>query len=124
MIKIVIPLIALLVGGWMAFDGAHALATGHYVTPASGPNAGRLGPWSHVVSAVGLDPGSAAVKWLHVILGVGWLAALLLFIVKPGVSWFALLGCAIFSLWYLPIGTVLSVVEICLLLSPVGKARK
>jgi hypothetical protein len=29
-------LLALLEGGWLAFDGIHAFATGDYVTPSSG----------------------------------------------------------------------------------------
>lgn len=57
-----IAALALFEAGWMAFDGVRALATGDYVTPSSGPYAGQLGPWSQVVSAVGIPPRSTAMK--------------------------------------------------------------
>ncbi|QPP10126.1 hypothetical protein G4Z16_31055 [Streptomyces bathyalis] len=49
-------------GGWMLFDGLHALVTGDFVTPSSGTHAGRLGPWADLVSGIGLDPRSLLVK--------------------------------------------------------------
>ncbi len=51
----VVAALALIEGGWLAFDGGRALIVGDYVTPSSGPSAGQLGPWSKVVSALGID---------------------------------------------------------------------
>lgn len=113
--KTLISLIALFLGGWMLFDGCHALSTGDYVTPKSGVGAGRLGPWSRVVSAVGLEPRSTGVKLLHVGLGAFWLGALALFHWRAGVGWGALFGAAFATVWYLPVGTVLSIAELFLL---------
>jgi hypothetical protein len=104
-------------GGWLVFDGGRALVVGDYVTPASGPRAGQLGPWSKIISALGLEPRSTSIKCLHIILGIAWLVASSVFVVRPATGWWAVLGCAIASLWYLPIGTVLSVVVIGLLLT-------
>ena len=42
--------------GWMVFDGTRALILGDYVTPQTGDFAGRLGPWSNLVQAVGIEP--------------------------------------------------------------------
>ncbi len=33
----IVVLLAFVEGGWLAFDGGHALVTGDYVTPSSGP---------------------------------------------------------------------------------------
>src|SRR5215213_6190383 len=108
-VRIVVPVIALLVGGWFVFDGTRALVSGDYVTPRSGPGAGKLGPWAKVVSAIAIDPRSTTMKCAHVLLGVLWLVALLLFLSGSPLGWYALVSCSVFSLWYLPIGTVLSV---------------
>jgi hypothetical protein len=116
--KIVALIIALLLGLWFTFDGSRAFVTGDYTTPRSGPHAGQLGPWSRIVSALGVDPRSGLVKSLHVALGALWLAGLFAFLFKPEIGWWILLPASICSLWYLPIGTALSAVEIVLLLLP------
>ncbi len=109
--------LALIQGGWLVFDGGRALVVGDYVTPASGPRAGQLGPWSRIVSALGFNPRSTFIKCLHLILGIAWLISLLLFAFRPSTGWWALLGCALASLWYLPVGTLLSIVIIALLMT-------
>jgi hypothetical protein len=116
--KWIILALALIQGGWLAFDGGRALAVGDYVTPTSGPRAGQLGPWSRIVSALGFEPRSTVIKCLHLFLGIAWLIALVVFAVRPMSGWWAVLCCAIMSLWYLPMGTVLSIVVIALLLTP------
>jgi hypothetical protein len=114
-LRIAIPLIALFVGGWLTFDGTRAVISGDYVTPRRGPRAGQLGPWSKIVSAIGIDPRSTSMKCIHIVLGILWLISALTFLARPTLGRFALVGCAISSLWYLPVGTVLSVVELGLL---------
>jgi hypothetical protein len=44
----IILVLALLEGGWSAFDGGRALVVGDYVTPHSGDLAGQLGQWAQV----------------------------------------------------------------------------
>lgn len=117
-IKWIILALALFQGVWLAFDGSRALITGDYTTPGSGPRAGQLGPWSRVVSALGFEPRSTCIKCLHLFLGIAWLVALIVFIMRPGSGWWAVFGCAVASLWYLPVGTFLSIVVIALLLTP------
>lgn len=109
--RITVILIALLIGGWLAFDGSRALVRGDYVTGRDG----KLGPWSRVVSSVGINPRSTGMKWAHVILGAMWVGAAVSFLAGIYVGCVALLGCSVLTLWYLPIGTVLSMVEIALL---------
>lgn len=110
--------IALLMGGWLIFDGMRALTVGDYVTPRSGPNAGQLGLWSRVVSAAGLAPRGAFIKLAHVTLGLAWLGASIAFYLRPASGWSALLVTSLCTLWYLPLGTVLSLVALGLLCLP------
>ena len=104
--------LALFSGGWMVFDGMRALVTGDYTTPSEGTYAGRLGPWSQLVQAVGIPPRSTAMKLVFVVFGLIWL------IVAYGLArqrpW-ALqlsLGIAVATLWYLPVGTAVAVLVI------------
>jgi hypothetical protein len=117
-LKWVVIALALFQGGWLTFDGGRALVVGDYITPTSGPHAGQLGPWSRIVSALGFEPRSTLIKSLHVVLGIAWLVALLIFWLRPALGWWTLLLCSLGSLWYLPVGTCLSLVQIVLLLTP------
>jgi hypothetical protein len=116
--KWIVLALALIQGAWLTFDGGRALVLGDYLTPTSGPRAGQLGPWSRVVSAVGFEPRSTGIKCLLLLLGIAWLTAMIVFAVHPAIGWWSLLCCALLSLWYLPMGTVLSLVLIGLLWTP------
>lgn len=114
----IVVTIAFILGGWLAFDGGRALVVGDYVTPSSGEYAGRLGPWASVVSAVGIEPRSTLMKSIHVLLGGAWLVAMVGFAMSASWARAGLLTCAVASLWYLPFGTLLSIIEIGLLFLP------
>jgi hypothetical protein len=72
-IRVLVLIFGLVEGIWMTFDGTRALIVGDYVTPSSGVHAGELGPWSHVVKAVGIPPRSTAMKLIFVAYGLAWL---------------------------------------------------
>lgn len=118
----VIGVLAFITAAWFAFDGLKALTTGTYVTPSSGAHAGQLGPWSKVVSAVGIDPSSALMKWIFVLYGIAWLMIITGYL--RGHSWaaVAMLIAAIGSLWYLPFGTLLGLIQIVLLVVTMRQA--
>lgn len=111
-------LVSILSAGWMVFDGLHALILGDYVTPRSGPDAGRLGPWARIVSAIGIEPRCTAMKLAFVLEGTITLAFLLAFALGAGWAWWGLLAASVLGLWYAPVGTVLSLLAIVLLLLP------
>lgn len=115
--------LALLLGCWLAFDGTWAFLTGDYVTPQAGEYAGQLGPWAKVVRLVGLDPRSPLVKGLHVLLGVTWLVAAVALAARQSWARGLLVGCAVASLWYVPVGTLIAVLELVLLFLPGLRAR-
>lgn len=114
-LKWVVVVLALALGGWAVFDGMHAFTTGNYVTPREGAHAGRLGPWAGLVRAVGVDPLSSAMKAFFCVLGTVWLCGAAGF--ACGTAWArpTLLAAAVASLWYAPIGTVGALVELLLL---------
>lgn len=115
----VVLVLAFIEGGWLAFDGARALLVGDYVTPRSGRYAGQLGPWSSLVAAAGIDPRSTLMKTIHLVLGTGWLVVMVCFVLRLPWAWMGMLLCAVLGLWYLPFGTLVSLVQIVLLMLPV-----
>ena len=114
----ILVVLAFVEGGWLAFDGGHALVTGEYVTPKSGQYAGQLGPWSKLVSAVGIAPRSTLMKLIHVALGMTWVVVIACFIWGLPWAWWGMILCAVAGLWYLPFGTMLSVIQVVLLMLP------
>ena len=99
--------LALLEGGWMAFDGTRALVTGDYVTPKTGPHAGELGTWARVVTAAGIDPRSTGMKCALAALGCAWLIVAVSFALGQRWAFWGMCLLAVGSLWYLVPGTVL-----------------
>ncbi len=114
----IVVVLALVEGGWLLFDGLHAMLTGDYVTPNSGQYAGRLGPWSKLWLAIGVDPRGFFVQSVHVALGALWMVSLVAFVTGAPWAWPAMLACAIAGIWYLPFGTLLSVTQVVLLSLP------
>ncbi len=110
--------LAFVEGSWLTFDGGHALLVGDYVTPRSGQYAGQLGPWAKVVSAIGIEPRSTLMKSIHLVLGLAWIVVMICFALGLPWAWSGMLVCAVLGLWYLPFGTILSVIQIILLLLP------
>ena len=120
-LKWLIVVLALSEAGWMTFDGLRALTVGDYVTPKEGPYAGQLGPLSKLVSTIGIEPRSTGMKTTFATFGIVWLVIIVAFALGKTWAWWAMLGAAIGSLWYLPIGTATSVVIIALLFVPAVK---
>jgi hypothetical protein len=112
LVRIVVLALGLIEGAWMTFDGTRALSVGDYVTPSSGAHAGELGPWHHIVSAVGIPPRSTAMKLIFVAYGIGWLVITSACARGAAWGWLAMLVASVATLWYLPVGTVFGLVQI------------
>lgn len=110
----VMVVLALAPGMWMTFDAVHALRTGAFVTPRTGEYAGQYGPWRHVASAAGIDPRGTPMKFIMGAGGLLWLGACAA--AAAGVAWWpvAMLVAAGASVWFLPVGTVVSIAVIVL----------
>jgi hypothetical protein len=115
MLKYIVIAMALMEAGWMTFDGSHALLTGDYITPKHGLVAGQLGPWTKPVLLAGIEPRSTTMKMIFVIYGGLWLGVTVGFALGFRWSRPAMLLFAGFSLWYLPVGTAFSVIQVLLL---------
>jgi len=63
------------------------------------------------------------VKCLHVAIGAAWLGAVAWFALGGRRVMFSILACAVGGLWYLPFGTLISVVVIALLFVPAVRTR-
>jgi hypothetical protein len=105
-------ILALVEGSWMTFDGMHALVVGDYVTPSSGARAGELGPWSGIVSAIGIPPRSTAMKLIFVVYGSTWLSVALAWAVGARRARGAMLAAALATLWFLPVGLLFGIFQI------------
>ena len=97
----------------MAFDGGRALVVGDYVRID-----GALGPWSSLVEAIGIDPLSLGMRLAFLVLGIAWIGASILLAARldNGRTLTVALACA--TLWYLPFGTIFSIVQLFMLLRP------
>ena len=115
-LRIIIILLSFLNAGYMAFDGARALITGDYIRPENREYAGQLGPWSNLATAIGIDPMSALMKSIFLILGLYGLIAIACFASNVPIGWKLLLAFCIASLWYLTFGTICSILVIVLLI--------
>ncbi len=107
-IKITLLILSLLQGGWMLFDGFHVLLKGKYFGPE------KPGPWSQIVRAIGVDP--FRLGPVFVLLGALWLVFLAALLLNRPWSWSLGLVVSVATLWYLPVGTVLSLITLALLL--------
>ncbi len=118
LLRVGLVCLALAPGLFMTFDGMRALVAGDYLTPTTGEHAGQLGPWSSVVSAVGIAPRSTGMKMAFVLFGLAWLTAAVAFLRRASWSRGALAAVAVASLWYLPVGTLVSVLVLAGLALP------
>ena len=105
--KVFLALVGLLAGGWMIVDGVHVMLRGKYIGPP------KPGPWSVPFVRMGIDP--FRLGPLFVVLGTLWL--IFLVATLSGQTWgrYGAGVVAVASLWYAPLGTVLSLIYLALL---------
>ena len=115
LLTVAIVVCALFEAGWMAFDGTQSLVTGALVTRKSGPRAGELGPWHHLTDAVGLEGHGRAMRVIFAVYGWVWIGIIAGFAMGASWSWKAMVGMAAGALWYLPLGTLVSLIQLGLL---------
>lgn len=104
--RIVIFIIALVMGGWMIIDGLYVLIFDKFIC------AGWPGPWAGIVSAVGLDPLKFGL--VFVAFGIDWIAGGIGVIRDRRWGYYLTLIIAVLSLWYLTIGTLLAILVLVL----------
>lgn len=115
-IKWIVVAMSVLNAGYMAWDGGRALVVGDYIRPQSGEYAGQLGPWTKVVTQLGIDPMSVFMKSVFLVSGLAGLVITTAFALDVSWGWKALLIFNVCCLWNLYFGTASSVVQSILLL--------
>ncbi len=108
MIKPLILFFALLNGSWMLFDGIHVLMKGRYFGPE------KPGPWSRLISRIGWNPMNMGS--VFIVFGTVWIVVFFGFAADHLWAWYAGLAISTATLWYIPFGSLCSVIEIILLL--------
>ncbi len=114
--------LSMLEGLFMFLDGAHALFAGSYFAPG-----GQIGPWAAILAAIGIDPFSTGMKAAFVVLGASFVLSAAAYALYMRRSSFYLGAVAVLTLWYLPLGTILSlIVLVCIVATasrPAGDSR-
>src|SRR5688500_18940743 len=98
--------VAALIGGWMVFDGVHVLLRGKYFGPD------KPGPWSVPFARLGIDP--FALGPLFIVLGAAWFAFTIAGLLGHAWGWYGAAIVAVVTLWYFPLGTILSIAFLAL----------
>ncbi len=103
----VAALLALVQGAYMLADGVHFLTSGAYFGNGAGP-------WASLVVRTGLDPLSRTMAAVFVVFGALWLASAALLasaaVLARSTARYAVVVLAVLTLWYLPVGTLLSAI--------------
>jgi hypothetical protein len=100
--KYIVTGLSLINGLWMLIDGIYVLLNGKYIGPE------RPGPWASLLGLTGIDVFKLGP--LFVLFGIAWLAFAGAFLTGGTLSRNFGLILSVLTLWYLPFGTLISVV--------------
>jgi len=106
--KIAVIILSLLNGGYMLADGIYVLINGKYIGPE------KPGPWANIFQYFNIDVFKLGP--LFILFGLAWLGFVIAFV--SNFTWafaFGIIMCVI-TLWYLPVGTVFSIIALVLLI--------
>lgn len=106
--KIAIIILSALNGGFMLIDGMYVLKNGKYIGPA------KPGPWANIFQFFNIDVFKLGP--LFIMFGLAWLCFIAVYI--SNFDWaftFGVIMCVL-TLWYLPVGTVFSLLILTLLI--------
>lgn len=106
--KILISLLALVNGGYMLLDGIFVMLKGKYIGPE------KPGPWSALFEKIGLDVFKLGP--LFIVFGLAWFCWLCGFLTHQSWVFTAGILLSILTLWYLPAGTLVSLIILLMLL--------
>ena len=106
--RTILLLLGFINGGYMLLDGIFVMLKGKYIGPD------KPGPWANLFYK--LDINVFKLGPLFILLGIIWIVFLIGLLTSQ--SWAYLLGLiiSIMTLWYLPVGTLLSVIILVILL--------
>jgi len=105
--KILITIIGMLNGGYMLLDGIYVILKGKYFGPE------KPGPWAELFYKFNID--IFKLGWLFILFGILWLTWL--YGLWANKDWAFIFGTtiSILTLWYFPVGTLLSLITMAVL---------
>ncbi len=108
MMKILITILAILNGGYMLLDGIYVLLKGKYI------GSERPGPWSLLFEKLNIDVFKLGP--LFITFGILWL--IWIYGLWANQQWTFTFGIliSVLTLWYLPIGTLISLIIVGILI--------
>lgn len=106
--KLLVSLLALLNGGYMLLDGIYVMVKGKYIGPP------KPGPWAELFYPLGVDV--FRLGPLFIFFGLLWLTWLYTLWTRQGWAYTFGVIISIGTLWYLPVGTLFSLIILAVLL--------
>ncbi|HMK05789.1 MAG TPA: hypothetical protein VK489_16425 [Ferruginibacter sp.] len=106
--KILIIIPGLINGCYMLIDGIYVILKGKYIGPE------KPGPWANLFYKLDIDVFKLGP--LFIIFGLGWLAFILSAWTNQSWAWMLGLIISLLTVWYLPVGTLLSLIVFVVLL--------
>ena len=102
--KYAILTLCLINGLWMLIDGIYVLLNGKYIGPE------KPGPWASLIGGTGVDVFKLGPMFIG--FGIAWILFAASF--WTGTDWARTFGIvlAVLTLWYLPFGTLISIIVI------------
>ena len=117
--RIIAGAFGILQGAYMLFDGVHGVLTREYFEPYH-----RLGPWTAIVAAAGIAPLSMTMRIAFIVLGAAYILAAAGYLSTSGKSWKPLAAVAILTLWYAPVGTLLSLAILAMMRAQAARPQR
>jgi hypothetical protein len=113
-VKIIITVLSLLNGGYMLADGIYVVLKGKYIGPP------KPGPWAMLFEKLHINVFKLGP--LFIAFGLIWLVFLFSFLTKQHWAYSLAIIISLLTLWYLPVGTLISLIVLTLLLTMRTKA--
>jgi len=105
--KILITILGLLNGGYMLLDGIYVILKGKYIGPE------KPGPWASLFYKFKVDVFNLGP--LFIALGLLWFLWLYCLWTKQSRAYVLGIATSILTLWYLPVGTIFSLIILLIL---------
>jgi hypothetical protein len=107
--KLLATLLALVNGGYMLADGIYVLANGKFIGPE------KPGPWALLFSKLSVDVFKLGP--MFVAFGMLWLTFVAGLWMQLSCSYWLGIAASMLTLWYIPFGTVISLIMLVMLLA-------
>ncbi len=113
--KVLISLLSFLNGAYMLSDGIFVMLKGKYIGPD------KPGPWANLFYNFHIDVFKLGP--LFIVFGIGWLLFLILLLTKQSRAYLPGVIISVLTLWYLPVGTIFSLIVLIVLMNQKRKLQ-